>query len=158
MQCFQFNSRSRKIGESTAAYLAKLCCLTEHYKYRDTLDKMVHDRLVWGINDEGIQKKLLQENDPLTLTRALTIAQGAETVDKNLIAVATMCKFKNKVCHRCKKQVARVCRSKPPPSQGTQRDLVCNPSGKLVRARFRCNLSTLWSTLNYPPPLRYMLN
>ena len=32
----------------------------------------------------GIQRKLLQENDPLTLARTPTIAKGAETADKNL--------------------------------------------------------------------------
>ena len=67
-----------------AAYLAELRRLAEHCNYGDTLDKMLRDRLVWGINDAGIQRKLLQENDPLTLARALTVAQGAETADKNL--------------------------------------------------------------------------
>ena len=84
MQRFRFNSRSRKTGESVAAYLAELRRLAEHCNYGDTLDKMLRDRLVWGINDAGIQKKLLQENDPLTLARAVIVAQGAETADKNL--------------------------------------------------------------------------
>ena len=84
MQRFRFNSRSRKEGESVAAYLAELRRLAEHCNYGDTLDKMLRDRLVWGINDAGIQRKLLQENDPLTLARTLTIAKGAETADKNL--------------------------------------------------------------------------
>ena len=84
MQRFRFNSRSRKTGETVAAYLAELRRLTEHCNYGDTLDKMLRDRLIWGINDAGIQKKLLQENDPLTLARALKVAKGAETADKNL--------------------------------------------------------------------------
>lgn len=84
MQRFRFNSRSRKTGESVADYLAALRRLAEHCNYGDTLEKMLRDRLVWGINDAGIQKKLLQENDPLTLARALTVAQGAESADKNL--------------------------------------------------------------------------
>ena len=67
-----------------AAYLAELRRLAEHCNYRDTSDKMLRDRLVWGIDDVGIQRKLLQENDLLTLARALTIAKGAETADKNL--------------------------------------------------------------------------
>ena len=81
MQRFRFNSRSRRTEESVAAYMADLRRLAEHCNYGDTLDKMLRDRLVWGINDAGIQRKLLQENDPLTLARALTIATGA---DKNL--------------------------------------------------------------------------
>ena len=84
MQRLRFNSRSRRTEESVAAYMADLRRLVEHCNYGDTLDKMLRDRLVWGINDAGIQRKLLQENDPLTLARALTIATGPETADKNL--------------------------------------------------------------------------
>ena len=40
-------------------------------------------RLVWGINEESIQMKLLQEKD-LTLQKALTLAQGSETATKNV--------------------------------------------------------------------------
>ena len=64
--------------------MAELRRLAEHCNYGDTLDTTLRDSLVWGINDAGIQKKLLQENDPLILTRALIVAQGAETADKNL--------------------------------------------------------------------------
>ncbi len=38
---------------------------------------MIRDRLVSGVNSEGIQKKLLGERD-LTYERALAIAQGSE--------------------------------------------------------------------------------
>ena len=65
-----------------AAYLAELRRLAEHCNYGETLDLMLRDRLVWGINDAGIQKKLLQESDPLTLARALTVAQVAETAER----------------------------------------------------------------------------
>ena len=56
------------------AYMAELHHLVEHCNYKTTLDKMLQDRLVWGINDTGIQRKLFQENDPLTLALALTVA------------------------------------------------------------------------------------
>ena len=65
-----------------AAYLAELCRLAEHHNYEDTLDKILCDRLVWGINDAGILKRLLQENDPLTLDHTST--DWAETADKDL--------------------------------------------------------------------------
>ena len=67
MQRLQFNSRYRKTRESVADHLAALRHLTEHCSYKDTLETMLQDRLVRGINDAGIQKKLLQDNDPLTL-------------------------------------------------------------------------------------------
>ena len=44
---------------------------------------MLRDRLVWGIKDDSIQKKLLQEKN-LTFQRALAIAQGSEAADRNL--------------------------------------------------------------------------
>ena len=44
---------------------------------------MLRDRIVWGINDEPTQKKLLQETD-LTYAKAVSVAQGFETADKNL--------------------------------------------------------------------------
>ena len=75
MQRFRCNSRSRKPGETVAAYVAELRRLSEYCNYGD--------RLVWSINDESIQKKLLQEA-ALTLERAITVAKGAETAVKNL--------------------------------------------------------------------------
>lgn len=54
--------------------MAELRRIAEHCKYGDTLDKMLRDRLVWGINDDSIQKKLLQE--------FLTLAQGPETAEE----------------------------------------------------------------------------
>ena len=83
MQHFRFISRSRKAGESVAAYVAELRRLAQHCNYGDTLDKMLTDRMVYGINDEVIQKKLLQETD-LTYARAISLAQGFETASKNL--------------------------------------------------------------------------
>ena len=38
VQRYQFNSRSRKEGESVATYLSELCSLVEHCNFRDNLD------------------------------------------------------------------------------------------------------------------------
>ena len=56
---FRFNTRVRKAGENIANYVADLRKLTEHCKFNaDTLDEMLRDRLVVGINDDAIQKRL----------------------------------------------------------------------------------------------------
>ena len=52
---------------------------------------MLRDRIVWGINDESIQKKLLQETD-LTYAKAVSVAKGFETATKNLNEMQTPCK------------------------------------------------------------------
>ena len=83
MQRFRFNTRSRKLGESVATYVAELRRLAEFCNYGGSLDKMIRDRLVSGINDDNIQKKLLSE-PALTYARALEIAQGMEEAEKNL--------------------------------------------------------------------------
>ena len=83
MQSFRFNSRARKDGESIANYVAELRRLAEGCNYGDSLKKMLHDRLVWGVKDTTIQKKLLAETD-LTLDKAIQLAQSSETAEKNL--------------------------------------------------------------------------
>ena len=58
MQRFRFNSRSRKEGESITDYVTELRRLAEFCNYGET-DEMLRDRLVWGVRDASIQKKLL---------------------------------------------------------------------------------------------------
>ena len=88
MQCFRFNTRSRKENESVAAYVAELRRLAEFCNFGTTLEKMLHDRLVYGINDPWVQKKLLAEQD-LRFAKALAIAQGSESADRNLKELAS---------------------------------------------------------------------
>ena len=80
IQRFKFNYHSRKEGESVADYVAELRRLAE---FCNTLDKMLRDRLVWGVRDARIQKKLLSESD-LTLAKVIQLAQSTETAEKNL--------------------------------------------------------------------------
>ena len=60
MQRFRFNMRSRKPGESVAIYVAELRRLAEFCNYGGSLDKMIRDRLVSGINDDNIQGPSIQ--------------------------------------------------------------------------------------------------
>lgn len=83
MQRFRFNSRAQKAGEMVSAYVAELRRLAQYCNYGDTLEKMLRDRIVVGINDESTQKKLLQVKD-LTYAKTLSIAQGFETAERNM--------------------------------------------------------------------------
>ena len=58
---FKFNSRSRKDGESVSNYIAELKCLRRDCDYKTTINDMLRDRLVCGINDTAIQRRLLAE-------------------------------------------------------------------------------------------------
>ena len=56
---FNFHSRYRKQGESVATFVAELKRLSEHCGFADTLSDMLRDRLVCGINDKRLQRRLL---------------------------------------------------------------------------------------------------
>ena len=80
---FRFHTRSRKPGESVANFIASLRALSEHCNFGTVLEDMLRDRLVCGVNDDTTQKRLLAEPN-LTYKRAVEIARGLETADKNI--------------------------------------------------------------------------
>ena len=82
VQRFLFNTRSRKQGESVATFVAQLKKLSEHCDYGDSLNDMIRDRLVCGINDGRIQRRLLAEAE-LTYKKAFELAQAMETAERN---------------------------------------------------------------------------
>ncbi len=79
---FKFYSRSRRAGESVADFLAQMRSLAQHCNYGASLDTMLRDRLVCGINEDSIQKRLLAEPN-LTYKKAVELARGLETADRN---------------------------------------------------------------------------
>ena len=66
VQDSRFNSRCRMPGESFAQFVAELRAMAEFCNYRETLEKMIRDRVVCGIMNSKIQQKLLAEK-PETL-------------------------------------------------------------------------------------------
>ena len=61
---FKFHSRSRKPGESVATFVAELRSYAEFCNFGDTLEAMIRDRLVCGINDTAMQKRRNTSNSP----------------------------------------------------------------------------------------------
>ena len=82
VQRSKFHSRFRKPGETIAAFVADLRSLAEFCNFGASLDDMLRDRLVCGVNNTKIQQTLLSEKT-LTLKKALDLAQGLETAAKN---------------------------------------------------------------------------
>ena len=58
-----------------ATYVAELCSLAEFCNFRQTLEAMLCDCIVCGINDDVIQRRLLAEPG-LTFKKSLEIAQS----------------------------------------------------------------------------------
>ncbi|XDV26337.1 hypothetical protein PO909_030083 [Leuciscus waleckii] len=70
-------------GETVLEYVAVLRKLAHDCNYGEKLTEMLRDRLVCGINDDRIQRRLLAEAD-LTFEKALKVAQATEMANKDV--------------------------------------------------------------------------
>ncbi|XP_041823137.1 uncharacterized protein K02A2.6-like [Melanotaenia boesemani] len=116
VQRYKFDSRSRQPNETVSAYVAELRRLAQDCNFGATLEQMLRDRLVCGINDDRIQRRLLSESD-LTFEKAFQIAVAAEAATKNVQDLQTRTQYscnsvslkgqekkgnwRNKECYRC---------------------------------------------------------
>ncbi|CAC5366936.1 unnamed protein product [Mytilus coruscus] len=64
------NSKSRQPNESVSQFVAELRQISEHCDYKATLHDMLRDRLVCGIKEDRIQRRLLAEPG-LTFKKAM---------------------------------------------------------------------------------------
>ena len=56
VQKYKFYNHSREEGESIADFVASLREIAKYCDYKDTLNMMLRDRIVCGVNYQGIQK------------------------------------------------------------------------------------------------------
>ena len=80
---FKFHSRSRRPGESVATFVAELRCLAEFCNFGDTLEVMLRDLIVCGINDDGLQRHLLAQ-PALDYNKAVESAMNMEAAAKSV--------------------------------------------------------------------------
>ena len=149
---FKFHTSYRKPGESVASYLARLRALAKYCNFGGSLEDMIRDRLVCGINYDAIQKRLLAESK-LTYKKAVEVAHSLETADKNIqllkqpkkavsvgtsgaegttVEVHRMGRRGTQNCYRCGNagHVAPKCRFSA--------DIVCNACGETGHMRKAC--------------------
>ena len=142
VQRFRFNSQSRKTGESVATFVAELRAIAECCNFGDTLEVMLRDRVVCGINNAAIQKQLLAEQR-LTFKQALDISQGLEAAAHNVKELKTpsatqevegVCQIVPKTiqCFRCGKPGHYAAKCKVPKS------VVCRKCGKAGHMQKAC--------------------
>ena len=79
MQRFKFNTRTRREGESIAAFIAALREIAEHCEYAATLSEILRDRIVCGVRHE---KRLLAEKE-LTYKKAYELALSMESAERD---------------------------------------------------------------------------
>ncbi|UYV63472.1 K02A2.6-like, partial [Cordylochernes scorpioides] len=79
----RFLKRIQLENESISEYLRKLRHLAMDCTFGEMLEVMLRDRFVAGIKSESLQKKLLQEDDDVTLDRVFSIAVSFELAEQN---------------------------------------------------------------------------
>jgi len=77
------NTRVRKSSESIATYVSELRTIAKNCNFGDTLETMLRDRLMCGVNDAIIQRRLLAEK-ALTFKKAMELSQSMESAAKNV--------------------------------------------------------------------------
>ena len=73
----KFNLRRQGDGESVDSFITAVYGLAEYCGYGNLHDEMIRDRIVVGIRDSSLAKKL-QLDSELTLTKAVTLVCQAE--------------------------------------------------------------------------------
>ncbi|XP_072021728.1 uncharacterized protein [Amphiura filiformis] len=79
---YKFNS-SIQGDDSFDAYLVKLRALAATCEYGELLNELIRDRIVCGIKDNALRKRLLQEAD-LSLDKCVTMCQAAEATSDQM--------------------------------------------------------------------------
>ena len=79
---FEFNTRRQEEGETVAVFVAELRKIAQYCEYGDALSDMLRDRVVCGISNKSVQRRLLQETS-LTFDKALEMTLAAETAAKD---------------------------------------------------------------------------
>ena len=94
---YRFNTRVQQPGESFDAFYSKLRALAERCSFdyvagRDDkplpADEMLRDRIVLGITDDAVRKKLISQGNSLTLTNAVRMCRSHEVKNTVMKSVA----------------------------------------------------------------------
>ena len=87
---FQFNMWNKK-----TVHHSRLRRLSQYCEYSDSLDSILRDRLVCGINHDRTQQSLLSEKANLSLEKVMDISLSLESAIKQAAAIRNECKQPN---------------------------------------------------------------
>ena len=80
---YKFNNRSQEQPESIDNYVTALRALAETCDFGALKDNLIRDRIVCGVRDNGVRRKLLQESE-LTLSKCVDICRANEATTAQL--------------------------------------------------------------------------
>ena len=88
---FRFYKRNQQEGESILSYIAELKKLTTYCNFGSNLEETLRDRLVCGLSNQQIQKRLLAESK-LKFSKAVDIAVAMETATRDATEIHSECR------------------------------------------------------------------
>lgn len=124
---FRFHKRNQRDNESIQAYTVEIKRLSEHCNFGDHLDQSLRDRLVCGLRDTTIQKRLLQEEN-LTFKSAYDKAVALEMASRDANELHTSSTGASTSTHVHAVQSYKTPRKFPP----------CQSCGKTNHSRSDC--------------------
>lgn len=74
---FELFKRDQCPVKTVATFIAELRRMTEHCQFGARIDDMLRDRVICGLHDDGLQRRLLVETT-LSLGKAVDMAREAE--------------------------------------------------------------------------------
>ena len=80
---YKFNNHLQEQTDTIDTYITTLRALTETCKFGSVKDDLIRNRVICGVRDKGIQRKLLQECG-LTLSQCVDICQANEATAAQL--------------------------------------------------------------------------
>ena len=80
---YKFNSRVQEEGESIDTFITALRRLAKTCNYGTLSDHLIRDRVVIGIRDSGLRKKLLERKD-LTFNSCIDMCRASESTGKQI--------------------------------------------------------------------------
>eukprot|EP00731_Ephydatia_muelleri_P017067 Em0010g165a len=85
---FRFYRRTQEEEESVTEFMAQLRRLATHCQFGGFLEEALRDRLVCGLRNHSIQRRLLSESN-LSLQKAVEISTGMEAAELNSKTIST---------------------------------------------------------------------
>ena len=127
-ETYKFRQRRQQQGETVDAYVGALRQLASSCEFKTFTDRMLRDQLVFGLVDDSVRQKLLQEKN-LDLAKCIELCRVHEASAlhaKSMATTAELHQFNGKGPKKGHRQGYRSSGD----SQGTPKDFVCKYCGK----------------------------
>ena len=101
---YKFNMCTQSVSESLDSYLSRLRKLSKTCEYADLTDGLIKDRIVVGIRENSVRKRLLQD-EKLTLDKCVDMCRAAESTQAKVKSMSGATAVSSEDVHHLKRKV-----------------------------------------------------